>query len=42
MIINLKWPNNEYIITEMKLYSGYLTFVMCNLFNTLFAIYMGN
>lgn len=26
----------------MKLYSGYLTFLMCNLFNSLFGIYMGN
>lgn len=26
----------------MKLCSGYLTFVMRNLFNTLFGIYMGN
>lgn len=42
MIINYKWPNNEYIIIEMKLYSGYLTFLMCNLFSSLFGIYMGN
>lgn len=42
MIINYKWSNNEYIIAEMKLYGGYLTFVMCNLFNTLLGIYMGN
>jgi len=42
MIINYKLSNNEYIITEMKLYTSYLTFVMCNLFNTLLGIYIGN